>query len=160
VTRGPGPVQTWILRHLQASVEKEGASNWIAISDLTKLRLGQDDAPSRLAIDATRKAVARLQEQGLVQVSQQLRPVVRTVISPVASGQPTQITEMREVTCCRLMPSIDQQLEEAEAEVAKAEEAVAERPGWTYAETALAQAKRAVEHLRGQMEAEAVERAT
>jgi hypothetical protein len=108
MTRRPGPVQRWVLNYLQEAAANEGESRWFSVSDLTRLRLGQDDPPSRSDIDATRKAITRLERDGAVQVGQQPRPVTRVVISPVVSGQPTQIVEERQVICIRLTPIIDQ----------------------------------------------------
>src|SRR5215469_2776119 len=116
MTRGPGPVQRWLLTYLQTSVEKEGTSEWISVSDLTRIRLGQEAPPSRHDLDGTRKAVARLERDGLVQVAQKSRPVTRVVISS-KTGTSNEIVESRDVTCVRLVPSLVQQLQEAEADV-------------------------------------------
>jgi hypothetical protein len=141
-----------VLSHLQASVEQEGESTWVSVADLTRLRLDQDDPPSRHDLDGTRKAIARLQEQGLVEVAQQPRPVTRVVISSI-TGTNKEIIEDREVTVVRLTPTLVQQLEEAEAQVRKAEEVVASHPGWDHGQQRLQRAKREAARLRSQMAA-------
>jgi hypothetical protein len=47
-------------------------------------QLGQDGPPSRDDLDASRKAIARLEAQGLVQVETQPRLITRTVIPAAA----------------------------------------------------------------------------
>src|SRR5215469_9972366 len=131
MTRGPGVVQRWLLHYLQESVETEGGSTWVSVADLTRIRLGQDDPPSRHNLDGTRKAVARLQEQGLVEVAQQPRPVTRVLISSI-TGTSKEVREEREVTCVRLTPSIEQQYQEALISLAEAEEVLLSRPDWQY----------------------------
>jgi hypothetical protein len=135
------------LTHLQSSVEKEGKAELIAVADLTKLRLGQDGPPHRQELDNTRKAVSRLEAQGGVEVEQQPRLITRTVV-PAGKGAPREIVEARDVVCCRLMPTIEQMYQEAEAEVARCEGVVASHPGWGFAERELVTAKREAQRLR------------
>jgi hypothetical protein len=151
MTRGPGPLQRWILSWLREAVDREGTSEWISVSDLTKLRLSRDDPPSRLDLDGTRKAVARLEAQGLVQVAQQPRLIQRTVVPAAGTGKPVTVEESRDVVCCRLTPTIEQQMQDAEAEVARCEAVVAERPGWEYARQQLQRARKEADRLAAQM---------
>jgi hypothetical protein len=149
--KGPGPVGKWILAHLREAVEKNGESRWVSIVDLTNARLGRDDPPSRDDLDGTRRAVQRLEVQGLLQVSQEPRLITRTVISPI-TGASKEVFEDREVTVVRLVPSIEQQVGEAQREVERCATVLLSRPGWEYAEKKLAQAKRAAERLAAQLE--------
>jgi hypothetical protein len=51
-----------------------------------------------------------------------------------------------------LVPSIEQQLEEALAEVERCEASVAAHPGWQYAKNVLAQAQEKVKRLAAEVE--------
>jgi hypothetical protein len=152
--RGPGELGRFILTYLQVSVEKEGRSEWVSIIDLTRIRLSQDSPPSRRDVEATRKTIARFQEQGLVQVETQPRLVTRVVVSTVTNSAPKEIEEARDVVVVRLTPTLRQRLEEALVEVQRCESVVADRPGWQYAEKALADARREAQRLAAQVEVE------
>ena len=109
VTRGMGPVQRQVPAWLLEAVANDGKSRWLAIIDLIKLRVGRDDPPSRDDLDASRKAIARLEAQGLVQVETQPRLIKRTMIPAAGTGQPKQVQERREITVVELVPCIEQQ---------------------------------------------------
>jgi hypothetical protein len=152
--KGPGPIQRWLLTYLRETAVAEGRSEWVAVNDLAEIRNGADGAPSRNDIEGVRRSVKSLAAQGLVQVEARPRSVVRTVISPLGNSRSSQIVEERDVVVVRLVPSLQQQLEEALISLAEAEARVLAHPGWRFAEQGRERAKREADRLAAEVEVE------